>query len=202
MRRDKVGVLDPSEIEGYARPTLRIAKLAALLTLVVAILAAPLAVGAQPAGKVWRIGMLVFGGCAGPESSFQKASRDLGYTEGQNLVIECRSAKEDYARLPQAAAELVQLKVDVIAALNHPAARAAQQATTSIPIVMVASGDEVPAERREKIEQARRAAENTAAPAKITVTDASGMTRTYGSVEEMPAEIRKIYEQVERERAK
>lgn len=62
--------------------------------------------------------------------------------------------------------------------------------------------NEVPVEMREKIEQARHAAEGTAARTKITVTDASGATRTYGSVEEMPAEIRKIYEQVERERTK
>jgi putative ABC transport system substrate-binding protein len=107
------------------------------------LLAAPLAAGAQQGGKVWRIGQLVFGPCPGRDSIFQRALRDLGYIEGQNVVIECRSANEDYERFPQAASELVVLKVDIIVALNHPAARAAQQATKSIPIVMVASGDPV-----------------------------------------------------------
>ncbi len=98
---------------------------------------------AQPVGKVYRIGQLVFGACPGRDSPFERALRDLGYSAGQNLVIECRSANEDYERLPQAASELVGLKVEVMVALNHPAARAAQQATKAIPIVMVASGDPV-----------------------------------------------------------
>jgi putative ABC transport system substrate-binding protein len=85
--------------------------------------------------------MLVFGACAGPYPAFEQALRALGYVGRQNVVIECRTAGGDYGRLPQAASELVQLKVDVIAALNHPAARAAQQATSAIPIVMVAIGD-------------------------------------------------------------
>ena len=106
-------------------------------------LAAPLAAEAQQAAKVWRIGHLVFGACPGSDSPFQRALQDLGYIAGQNLVIECRSANEDYGRLPVSASDLVALKVHVIVALNHPTARAAQQATQTVPIVMVASGDPV-----------------------------------------------------------
>jgi putative ABC transport system substrate-binding protein len=66
--------------------------------------------------------------------------RQLGYVEGQNLVIERRSAEGRYERLPDLAAELVRLKMDVIVAASGTASRAAKQATTTIPIVM-APGD-------------------------------------------------------------
>jgi len=101
---------------------------------------------AQAAGKVPRIGIVAFGSCAGSaESAFAAGLRDLGYVEGKNVVVECRSAGQRYERLPEAAAELVRLRADVIVALNHPGARAAQEATSTIPIVMVASGDPVAA---------------------------------------------------------
>src|SRR5215470_6629759 len=106
-----------------------------------AVLGAALVGEAQQAGKLFHIGELVFGACPGSDATFHKAMRDVGYVEGQNVVFECRSANEDYDRLPQAAAELVLHKLDVIVALNHPAARAVHQATKTIPIVMVASGD-------------------------------------------------------------
>ena len=69
--------------------------------------------------------------------------RDLGYVEGKNLAIEWRFAEGEYERLPGMAAELVQLKVDVIMALGPPAIVAAQKATTTIPIVVVTSVDPV-----------------------------------------------------------
>jgi putative ABC transport system substrate-binding protein len=69
--------------------------------------------------------------------------RDLGYIEGHNLVIEYRWAEGREERLPDLAAELVRLPVDVLVAASAPAARAAQHATTTIPIVMVTRTDPV-----------------------------------------------------------
>jgi len=69
--------------------------------------------------------------------------RELGYVEGKNLVIEWRSADGKYERFPLLAAELVQLKVDVIVTVTTPATSAAQKATTTIPIVMGTTGDPV-----------------------------------------------------------
>ncbi len=69
--------------------------------------------------------------------------RELGYVEGKNLVIEWRSADGKYERFPLLAAELVQLKVDVIVTVTPPATSAAQKATTTIPIVMGTTGDPV-----------------------------------------------------------
>ena len=110
-------------------------------------LAAPLASFAQQkAAKVTRIGFL------GPASASVFASwveelraglRDLGYVEGKNILIEFRWADGKYERLPGLAAELVQLKVDVIVAATSPAVQAVQKATTNIPIIMVAAGDPV-----------------------------------------------------------
>ena len=69
--------------------------------------------------------------------------RELGYVEGKNLVIEWRFADGKLERLPGLAAELVQLKVDVIVTAGSPAISAAQKATTTIPIVMASAGDPV-----------------------------------------------------------
>jgi putative ABC transport system substrate-binding protein len=66
---------------------------------------------------------------------------DLGYTEGNDFVVEERYAEDEYRRLPELAEELVQAKVDVIIAVASPAIRAAQHATNTIPIVMPAAGD-------------------------------------------------------------
>src|SRR4030095_3797398 len=72
-----------------------------------------------------------------------RALRSLGYTWGQTIQIVCRSAEGNHRRLSEAAAELAAQKVDVIAALTHITAYAAHEATRSIPIVMIASGDPV-----------------------------------------------------------
>jgi putative tryptophan/tyrosine transport system substrate-binding protein len=69
--------------------------------------------------------------------------RDLGYIEGRNLVVERRYGEWKLERLRDLANELVALKVDVIVAASTPAARAAKQATTTIPIVAVSMGDPV-----------------------------------------------------------
>ena len=106
---------------------------------------APLASFAQPqAGKVYRIGYLAQGNPpdraeTGARDGFLQGLRELGYVEGRNLIIEYRWAELNFDRLPALAVELVQLKVDVIAAVATRAARAAKQATTTIPIVMTLS---------------------------------------------------------------
>src|SRR5712692_1063855 len=114
------------------------AALAAALAL--GVLAAPLAVKAQPAGKVSRIGIL---STANPRSTslwqaFEQRLRELGYVEGQNIAIEFRNAEGSVDRFPGLAAELVRLNVDVIVTATDPATRAAKRATTTIPIVMMA----------------------------------------------------------------
>ena len=112
-----------------------------------AILIAPFAAKAQQAMKVYRIGRLVSGlPPTGPNPSleaFRQGLRDLGYVEGQHLVIEYRYAEGRPERLPDLAAELVRLKVDMIMAGGIAAIRAAQYATRTIPIVMAATDDPV-----------------------------------------------------------
>jgi putative tryptophan/tyrosine transport system substrate-binding protein len=116
------------------------------VTLILALLAAPLAAGAQPAGTVARVGYLE-PGVAGPGTPFFEAFRqglaDLGRVEGQNIAIELRAAEGKYERLPDLAAELVRLQVDVIFASSTPAAVAAKRATTTIPIVIGRVADPV-----------------------------------------------------------
>src|SRR5438067_13064511 len=112
-----------------------------MVALTLSILTAPLVTDAQPATKVYRIGRLLSTGQPLPEShayeeAFRQGLRELGYVEGQNLVLEYRYAEGSAERLPDLAAELVQRKVDVIVAGGVPAIRAAQQATRTIPIVM------------------------------------------------------------------
>ena len=75
--------------------------------------------------------------------AFRQGLRDLGYVEGQNLVIEWRWAEGRDERLPDLAAELVQLQVEVIVVGGVAAIRAAQHATSTIPIVMAANYDPV-----------------------------------------------------------
>jgi len=109
------------------------------------LLAAPLAAEAQPAGKVPRIGFL-FSGASGPArevDTFRQGLRDLGYIEGQNIAIEYRFAAGQVERLPELAAELVRLKLDVIVAPYTPPALAAKRATSTIPIVFAVVADAV-----------------------------------------------------------
>jgi len=104
------------------------------------LLAAPLAVEAQPAGKVWRIGVLRIGPpTEASTGTLRQALRELGYVEGRNIVIEDRTTDGRLDRLADVAAELVRLKVDVIIASGVAGTRAARQATTTIPVVMLAT---------------------------------------------------------------
>ena len=99
---------------------------------------------AQQLSKAPRIGVLdsqTLG--AGPSDAFRDGLRQLGYVEGKNIAIEWRTSGERTERVPELAAELVRLKVDVIVAANNPAVAAAQNATTTIPIVMVIATDPV-----------------------------------------------------------
>ena len=113
------------------------------LLITLGLLVAPLAVEAQQAGRVYRIGYLL-GTTREQEpalEAFLEGMRALGYVEGQNLVMEYRAAEGQYERLPALAAELVRLPVDVLLAAITPAALAARDATTTIPIVMAGVGD-------------------------------------------------------------
>jgi putative ABC transport system substrate-binding protein len=108
----------------------------------------PLAIEAQPQGKVPRVGYLHPGSPSDPLrqrrlEAFRQDLRDLGYVEGQNIAIESRWAEGQYGRYPALAADLVRLKVEVIVAVTAAATQAAQQATRTIPIVMLAVADPV-----------------------------------------------------------
>ena len=105
---------------------------------------APRTVGAQSAGKTWRVGFL--SGGARPSDGalplpLREALQALGYVEHQNAVHLGRWADARQERLPGLAAELVALKVDVIVTVGGPATTAAKEATSSIPIVMAQVGD-------------------------------------------------------------
>jgi len=111
-----------------------------------AVAAVPLAIAAQEARKLPRIGFLgnstasLEANLVGP---FRESLRNLGYVEGRNISIEYRWAEGNYDRFPTLIAELIALKVDVIVTAGTPAALAVKKATASIPLVMVAVGDPV-----------------------------------------------------------
>jgi putative ABC transport system substrate-binding protein len=116
-------------------------------TLALAFLTAPLAAEAQPRAHVPRIGWL--GGTSPAVNpavleAFRHGLREHGWMEGQNIVIEYRWAEGRFERLPDLAAELVRLPVDILVPVaSDPAIRAAQHATSTIPIVMAVSSDPV-----------------------------------------------------------
>jgi hypothetical protein len=106
---------------------------------------APLTAHAQPSTKVYRIGYLRGGfGYGAEDEALTQCLRELGYAEGQNLVIEARYAQGDLERYPAFAAELVQLQVDCLVVGGIPAIRAAKQATSTNPIVMINVGGDDP----------------------------------------------------------
>ncbi len=101
---------------------------------------------AQQPAKVWRIGVLASGSpslTASRDDGLRRGLRELGYVEGQNIIMEYRYAEGKLDRLPSLAAELVGLKVDVIVAGGTRVAVAAKQATSTIPIVIGGAGDPV-----------------------------------------------------------
>jgi ABC-type uncharacterized transport system substrate-binding protein len=111
-------------------------------TLALRLLVAPLTAEAQQPTQVYRVGVLSHG-FPQPGGAFRQGLRDLGYVEGQNLLLESRYAEGREERLPDLAAELVRLKVHVIVAEGTPGTRAAQRATRAVPIVGVLLGDPI-----------------------------------------------------------
>jgi putative ABC transport system substrate-binding protein len=123
-------------------------RVAGVVALILALLAAALAAEAQP-GKVPRIGVLLYAAAPTPGQSnpflnaFHDGLRDLGYIEGRNVLLEYRWAGGSTQRAADLAAELVRLNVAVIMSTGTPATQVAKSATTTIPIVMTAVGDPV-----------------------------------------------------------
>ena len=118
----------------------------ATLTLALGLLLAPLAADAQPSARIHRIGVLGTASAsafATPIQAFRQALHEQGWIEGQNIALEYRWAEGKTERLPDLAAELVQLKVNAIVTLSTPAAFAAQQASSTVPIVMALASDPV-----------------------------------------------------------
>ena len=108
------------------------------------LLAAVFPAETQQLPKVPRIGVLGAQALGpGPDNAFRDGLRQFGYVDGKNIAIEWRGSQTGAERLPELAANLVQLKVEVIVATNNPAVAAAQKATTTIPIVMVLATDPV-----------------------------------------------------------
>src|SRR5713226_2470278 len=101
---------------------------------------------AQQPGKIFRIGFLdssTASGMAGLVEAFRQELSKLGWIEGKNIAIEYRFGEQQNERLPELAADLVRLKVDLIVVAGTPSVLAAKKATTTIPIVMVSATDPV-----------------------------------------------------------
>jgi putative tryptophan/tyrosine transport system substrate-binding protein len=123
---------------------MRLTRLVAILAFSLAL--APLAVEAQQAEKVYRVGVLASSTQSNFAPSvriFREALYAAGWVEGRNLTLDVRYPGDQYARLQELANELVKLKVDVLASLGTPATLAAKRATTTIPIVMESLSDVV-----------------------------------------------------------
>ncbi len=117
---------------------------ATLPAVILALSAVPAPADAQPATKISRVGFLAPQGRSLPLfGAFQKGLADLGYIEGQNIVIESRFAEGQLERLPDLVAELARLKADVLAVTGAVTARAAKKAITDIPIVFAVVVDPV-----------------------------------------------------------
>ncbi len=123
---------------------MRLRRIGLVVTLALGVLAAPLAAEAQQAGKIPRIGVLASIRSPAIEG-FERGLKELGYVEGKNIVIEWRLVEGKFERLPELAADLVRLKVDVILAPATIYVRAARDATKTIPIVFALVPDPVEA---------------------------------------------------------
>jgi putative ABC transport system substrate-binding protein len=115
-----------------------------ILLIVAVVIVAALAQAQQPT-KIPRIGFLAAtpSGSSDRTETFRQGLRELGYVEGKNIIIEYRRAEGKFDRLPDLAAELVHLKVDVIVASGAASTRRAKEATATIPIVMASDNDPV-----------------------------------------------------------
>jgi putative ABC transport system substrate-binding protein len=133
----------PSYIETTTRGRVHMDR-RAFITMAGGLLATPLAAEAQQAGKVYRIGFISPASSspmAARDEAFRQGLRALGYILGQNITIEYRWADGKNERLTGFAAELVNLKLDIIVTHGGEATRAVQQVTTTIPIVIAAADD-------------------------------------------------------------
>jgi putative ABC transport system substrate-binding protein len=122
-------------------PIGRRAAVAGLLSL--GVLGSPLGLGAQPAGRVPRIGIIVEPANEPFLPAFQQGLKELGYVEDKGIAIEYRHVGTALDRVPDLAGELVRLKVDLLVVPGTVAARLARDAATSVPIVFVTAGDPV-----------------------------------------------------------
>jgi ABC-type uncharacterized transport system substrate-binding protein len=116
------------------------------LTLCAMLLALCSSAGAQQPGKIFRIGFLdnsTASGIAVLAEAFRQELSNLGWIEGKNIIMEYRFAEQKNERLPELAADLVRLKVDLIVVSGGPGPLAAKSATTTIPIVMASVADPV-----------------------------------------------------------
>src|SRR5688572_12070576 len=116
----------------------------ATLALVLVLLGVPLAIEAEQAANLSRVGYLSSSSAERERArlaAFQQGLRELGYLEGKSILIEQRYAGGKFERLPELAAELARLKVDVFVVAGAPAAHAAKKASSVIPIVMTAVAD-------------------------------------------------------------
>src|SRR5215510_4463146 len=114
------------------------------LFVILSFLAIPFTADAQQGQRVYRVGVLETVSPAlnaANFDAFRQGLHALGYVEGQNLVIEYRSADGDASRFPALATDLVRLQVDVLVTRGTPAALAAKNAAGSIPVVLAAIGD-------------------------------------------------------------
>jgi putative tryptophan/tyrosine transport system substrate-binding protein len=126
--------------------TMRLSAIGLILTLALGILVAPLAAEAQPPKHVSRLGYLSAASAERDKprlAGLQQGLHELGYVEGNNLLIERRYAAGQFAKLPDLAADLIQLKIDVLVVGDAPAAQAAKEATSTLPIVMTGTADPV-----------------------------------------------------------
>ena len=125
---------------------MRLRALGLMLTFALGLLVAPLTAEAQQPTNVPRLGLLIPGSASGfaPRiEAFRHGLRDLGYVEGRNITMAYRFTEGQADRLPELVAELIRLPVDIMVVDGTAAIRAAQQATTTIPIVMAISADPV-----------------------------------------------------------
>jgi putative ABC transport system substrate-binding protein len=139
VRQTPCSVFEEQDRRRWEEIPVRLSRLALIMTVVLGLFTGPRVAAAPAATHVPRIGVLSqFAPPVQPSAAFEgfrAGLRELGYTEGRNVVLEYRYAEGDYERLAPLAAALVRLPVDILVALSPPAIQAAVQATATLPIV-------------------------------------------------------------------
>src|SRR5262245_24070998 len=136
----------PDSLSDNLKSKIQNRKWVGLFAIVVALTVYGTVAHAQQTGKIFRIGILDGSSASGSAvllEAFRQEMSKLGWIEGKNVTIEYRFAEQKNERLPEFAAELVRLKVDLIVVASRPTALAAKSATATIPIVMTNVGDPV-----------------------------------------------------------